>query len=329
MNRGLVSRLGLVRRPRSRNRIHGVRYALQSALRLQRRLFPICSHFKVKQVVGPDTEHPFRWSALGSLGLVLKHDAGNVDGSRVEFGGRGDRVVARLETRNPTDDHVERNAPHRSVLSSRPDVQIVTRSELKDFSKFEAPSSDDRRVLCLVARKVSERSTSFGRRRKLGEQAQSLTTRNSRNVDIMTEHSLVRRRNGERNLGQLRIERLDIDDSRAALRRSKSERIEQPVDLDVRVGRPESDVVAVLVRDTRTLDVELGVYAVTLATDAEQLLDSLDRRGVRILRIVNATCFRQCTRRKFTYKYVSSIPRGKLAKTHRDKSFRGDGSRPP
>lgn len=90
---------------------------------------------------------------------------------------------------------------------------------------------------------------------------------------------------GERDFRQCRIQTLDRDDGVFLLVEAKGK--EKPVNFDIGVRWPDSDVVPVLVSDTGTFDIELDVYAVPVVCGLEEFADLSEGRGVRVLLIVD------------------------------------------
>ena len=73
-----------------------------------------------------------------------------------------------METRDRRDNDVEGNLPWDGILGSRCLCDIIARSELEKFAKFEAALGDDGVVVVLARVEVSEISLCFGRGTEFG-----------------------------------------------------------------------------------------------------------------------------------------------------------------
>lgn len=218
-------------------------------------------------------------------------------GVRVQLGAGRDRVVPWLETRNGRDNDIEWNLPCRGVLGGRIDGKIVSGSELQDFTELHAAMCDDVLVVILVCVELLQDSLCLGYGRELGQNAQDLSAGESADVDVVTEDGAVGGRHGEGNLGQSRVERLDVDHSIALL--VKTQCAEQTLHFDVRVERPYTDVVTVLVGDARTLRAEFDVDTIPVCIASEKFTSDSDGCGIRVLGIVDTLRPGECTSGKF------------------------------
>jgi len=81
---------------------------------------------------------------------------------------------------------------------------------LKDFTKLQTSVSDNICIFLFVRCEVAEECLGLRRWCKLGEGAENLTTSDSTDVNVVTEDSDVGRRDGEWNLGESRIEGINI-----------------------------------------------------------------------------------------------------------------------
>ncbi len=253
---------------------------------------------EVEQEVGTSTEDPVGVDTLVLDRLVLENDASDVYRVRVELGTGRDGVVPRLETRNRRDNDVEGDLPGRSVLGSRGNAEVVLGRELENFGEFKTSASNDTVVLLLVGVEVLQESLSLGVRRKLGQYTEDLTTCDGADVDVVTEDSDVGGGDRERNLGKRRVEGLDLNDG--VLLVVETESAEQTFDLDLRVGGPDTDVVAMLVCDAGVLSVELDVNAVAVSAVSEQFTSDSYGRRVGVLCVMNALGSGESTGREFT-----------------------------
>lgn len=260
------------------------------------------SILEVKQEVGTDTVHPARLETPGLLGLVLEHDGGDVNGIGVQLGAGGDGIVPGLETRDGRNDDVEGNLPSGGVLHRGVSLEIVTCGVLQDFTELHASGSDYGRIMVLVRVQLLECSLCLGRGCELRQNTKYLTTSKGADVDVVTEHSAVCRGDGEGYLGQSGIERLDVDDCVTLV--VETQRAKQTLDFDIRVERPDTDVITVLIRDTRSLGAELDVNTVPVRTVREELASVGDRRRVRVLCIVNALGPRESARGQFACMHI-------------------------
>jgi hypothetical protein len=89
-----------------------------------------------------------------------------VDRIWIKFGTRRYRVIPRLETRDRRDNNVKGDIPCGGILGSRGHFDVIARSELEKFAKFEAAFSDDGMVFFLAGVEVSEVSLGLGIRTK-------------------------------------------------------------------------------------------------------------------------------------------------------------------
>ena len=116
----------------------------------ERNFLAIGSRLQVKQHVGTNTINPSSLNLLITSRFVLEDDTGNVDRVGVKFRAGRNGVVTRLQTRDRRNDNVERNGPGRSVLLGGNGVDIVTSSQLKNFTELETAVVDNVIVLFLV-----------------------------------------------------------------------------------------------------------------------------------------------------------------------------------
>lgn len=143
----------------------------------------------------------------------------------------------------------------------------------------------------------------------------------------MTEDSCVCRGNREGHFGERGVEGLNADDGIALL--IQPEGVKQAVDLDVGVGWPHADMVAMLVRDARPFDVELEMYAVAVRADLEELAGGSDRGRVGVLRVVDTLGAGESACREFTCATVSNQRQQPVEATHRDRPSPQDAIRAP
>lgn len=213
--------------------------------------FSVRRHHDVEEVVGSQSEDPLRRSNLGSwLRLVTKNDGGDVDSGRVEFRGGGDGVETRLESRDVGDDSIEGDGPDGGVGRRGRKGGVVSSCDLKNLGESKMTVDDLVVVDFLVRSESSETSLDLLRGSVLREEGESLTRRDGRNVEVVTEDGVVGGRSREGDLGESRIEGDDVENGVSLVSLSESEDRKDPFDLDVRVAGPESDVISVLVRDS-------------------------------------------------------------------------------
>ncbi len=262
----------------------------------QGHILAVRSELEVEQEVGTDTVDPARVDALGLLRLVLEDNCGDMDGVRVQLGAGRNGVVPWLETRDGGDDDIEWNLPCRSVLGGGGSGEIVSGGVLQNLAELHAAVGDDVLVVIFVGVKLLQDSLCLGGGRELGQNAEDLSAGKSADVDVVAENGAVGSRDGEGDLGQSRVERLDVDHRIALL--VKTQCAEQTLNFDVRVERPDTDVITVLIGDARTLRAELDVDAVPVCIALEKFAGKSNGCGIRVLRIVNALGPGECTGRK-------------------------------
>ena len=119
----------------------------------------------------------------------------------------------------------------------------------------------------------------------------------------MAQNSAVGGRDGERDFGKGRVERFNANDSIALIVDAKD--AEQTLDFNVGIKRPKSEVVAVLVCDSRAFGVELDVNTVALGSLLEEFVGDADGRRERILGVVDSLCLRESTSGIFTWRRVN------------------------
>lgn len=137
-------------------------------------------------------------------------------------------------------------------------------------------------------------SLSLGCRCKLGKSTQDLTANEGADVDVVTKNSDIGGRDGERNLGESRIERLNANDGILLLVKAKC--TEKTIDLNFGIGGPDTDVVTVLICDTRTLCAELDMNTVTVSTNDKEFFGKRNGSRIRVLGVMNALRPRKRTR---------------------------------
>ena len=214
---------------------------------------------------------------------------------RIQLRAGRNRVVPGLKTGNGRDDDVEGDLPHRSVLWGRRDGEVIASRDLKEFSELETAIGNNPVVLVLIGTQGLRECLGLGVRRILRENAQVLSADHGADVDVMTKDGDVSRRDRERNLGEGWVERLNVDDLVFLLMEAES--AEQALDFELGIRGPNTDVVAVLIRDTGVLSVEFDVDAVPVRVRGEQLASDGNWSGEGVLRIVNTLGAGECTRR--------------------------------
>jgi len=101
----------------------------------------------------------------------------------------------------------------------------------------------------------------------------------------MSQYGGICCRHWEWHFSQSRVQRLDSNDSIPLLR--KAEGTKKAFYLEIRVGRPNSDVITMLVRYTGPLDVEFHVNTIPVMGNLEQLARHRNRRSIRVLCVMN------------------------------------------
>jgi len=241
------------------------------------------SVFEVQQEVGTNTIDPPCGDLVVMGRLVLENDASGVDEVRVQLGTGRNGVVAGLETRDG-DDQIERHMPRNGVLLRRRDRDVGTGYELQNFSEFEASVGNHLCVFLLISSKGLDPFLSGGTRGVLDKGSKELSTGNGHHIDVVSANGELSGRNRERNLGESGIERLDVDDSVLII---ETESAQQTVNLNIRIARPDADVITVLVVYTGTFDVEFHVNAVSPCVDVEELASDGDGSRERVLGVVD------------------------------------------
>lgn len=205
-----------------------------TAIAHQRRILraAISGELQVKQVVRANTINEALRDAVSS-GLVLEHDASDVNRVRVELRARRDGVVAGLETGDGGDDEIEGNGPGGGVLGGWRGSDVVAGSELKDFADFEATIGNDSCVLILGLIELAKVCLGLGSRGELSEGTEDLATGDGTDIDVVAKDSGVGRGDGERDLSESGIKRLDTNDGIGLVVKSKSTK--EPNDLDIRI----------------------------------------------------------------------------------------------
>ena len=175
--------------------------------------------------------------------------------------------------------------PRRGVFLRWGDRDVGTGDELQNLRKFEASVGYNLCVLPLVGSKslnphLGSRSWSV-----LDKSPKELSAGNGHDIDVVLENGNVSGRDWERNLGESGVERFNVDNS--ILLVVKSESAQQAVNLDIWVGRPDADVVTMLVVNTGTLDAEFQVNAVLFCVDVEELASDGDGSWEGVLGVVD------------------------------------------
>lgn len=153
---------------------------------------------------------------------------------------------------------------------------------MENFGEFESWTVYLIGVCLLVSTPSSELLTGCLGRSISSKKSNGLTGSNSRDVEIVTENSVVSSRSRERHLGESGIKRLDINDSLTTARGGKTKDSQHTVDLNVRVGRPDTNMVTMLIGHTSTSNIKLDVNAVPVAANSEKLFGREDRGRIRI-----------------------------------------------
>ena len=95
-----------------------------------------------------------------------------------------------------------------------------------------------------------------------------MTTDKGTDINVVAEDRNVSGGDREWNLSQSGVERLDVNDGILLVVKTESE--EKTSNFDLSVGGPDTDVVTVLVGNTRTFDVKLDVDTVTVGVGREK-----------------------------------------------------------
>jgi hypothetical protein len=207
----------------------------------------------------------------------------------VKFRGRGDGVEASLETGDVGDDTVKGDLPDGRVLGSRVRDRVVPCDELEDLGETEVALNNLVVVGGLVRPEPGELLASGVGGGVLSEEGERLPRGNGGDVEVVAEDGVVGGRLRKGDFGEGRVEREDLEGGVALLKIGEAQDGEHAFDLDVRVRRPESDVVTSLVGDSRTRDVEFEMDAVPLSRRKELARDE-DRGSVGVLGVGDALC---------------------------------------
>jgi len=216
----------------------------------------------------------------------------------VKFGTRRDGVVPRLETSDGGDNDVKGNGPGSGVFLGRWGRKIVSGSELEYFSDPQATIDDNIVVQLLVGVQVFHVSLSLGIRCEFGKSTEHLTTSETTDVNVVTKNGGISGGNGERNFGESWVKGFNVDNS--VLLIPETEGTKQTVDFQFRIGRPDTNVVTMLVSNARSLSVEFNVNAVAVNSVLEKLASDSNGSRVRVLGIVDTLCPSKGTSRQFT-----------------------------
>ncbi len=221
---------------------------------------------EVQQKVGTDTVDPASGN-LVTLRLVLEHNTSNMYGVGEELRAGGDGVVPRLQARNGGDNDVKGNLPDGGVVLVRDNSDIVTSRSLEDLSDLQATARNNIVIGVLVG--VDLAHERFGLRSgcELGECTKDLTTGESADINVVTKDSGIRSGHREGDLGESGVKRLDANNS--VLLVVETESAKETVNLELGVGGPDTNVIAVLVGHTRAFNVELDVHAIPVTAHLE------------------------------------------------------------
>lgn len=115
----------------------------------------------------------------------------------------------------------------------------------------------------------------------------------------MSEDGGVGSRDGEGDLGKSRVQRLNTDDG--ILLVVKPESTQKALNLQIGVNGPDTQVVTMLVGNTRSFGVKLDVDTITVRASLEELTSDVDGGSVGVLSIVDTLGLGQGTGRIFTY----------------------------
>jgi hypothetical protein len=222
---------------------------------------------------------------LRTSGIILEHNACDVDRVWIKLGTRRNGVKPRLETRDRRDDDVEGNLPCGGIYGSRSCSDIVASGELKEFAKFEAALCNDGMVFFLACVEVSEVILGRGRGAKFSQDTENLPAGDGANINVVPEYSGVCRRHWEWHFGESWVERLDSNDSIPLF--GKAEGTKKAFYLKIRVGRPNADVVTVLVRHARPLNTEFHMNTIPVMGILEQLAGHGNRSRIWVLCVMN------------------------------------------
>lgn len=176
---------------------------------------------------------------------------------------------------------------------------------MQDFGEFETPIAHHLGVLLLVSSQSLDPLFGGRGRSMFDKSPKELSAGDGHDIDVVPENGLISGRDRERNLSESRVKRFNADDG--ILLVVKSQSAQQTVDLDIRIARPDTDVVTVLVADTGPLNVEFHVDTVPVRVEAEELTSDGDGSCVGVLGVVDTLGPCQSTRRKFTYEDFVNI----------------------
>jgi hypothetical protein len=203
----------------------------------------------------------------------------------IKLGTRRDRVKPRLETRDRRDDDVEGNLPCGGIHGGRGHSDIVASGELEEFAKFEAAFCNDSMVFFLACVEAPEVILGRGRRTEFSQDTENLPTCDGANVNVVPEDSGVCRGHWEWYFGESWVKRLDSNDSVPPLR--KAEGTKKAFHLEIRVGRPNTDVVTVLVCHTGPLNTEFHMNTISVMGILEQLAGHGNRSRIWVLCVMD------------------------------------------
>ena len=140
----------------------------------------------------------------------------------------------------------------------------------------------------------------------------------------MSENSKIGGWNRERDLSESGVEGFNVDNGVLLVVKPKS--AQQTVNLDIWVGRPDADVVTVLVIDTGTRDVEFQVNTVPFRIDVEELTSDGDGGREGVLGVVDTLRPCQSSGGEFSCKVSVSRALGVRGRTNPSRPSPRDGN---
>lgn len=163
----------------------------------------------------------------------------------VEFRRRGDGVVPGLEAGNGGDDAVEGDRPRGVGGRGGVDGEGISSGENEHFGQFEALYPNLVVVERLVGPQSLQESASRVRRSEFGERTDGLSRSDGGNVEVVAENGVVRRRDGEGDLGESGIKGNDVDG--LITLRFESQDAKESLHFGIGIEGPNSDVIPRLV----------------------------------------------------------------------------------
>jgi hypothetical protein len=153
-------------------------------------------------------------------------------------------------------------------------------------------------VFFLVRVEVSEISFGLWTGSELGQNAENLSAGDCADIDVVSKYCDIGRGHWEWYLRESWIKRLDSNDSIPFLR--KTEGAKKALDFYIWIGRPNANVITMLVSDAGSSYVKFHVNTIPVLDVLEQFARQGNWGGIWVLRIMDALGSGESTSRQFT-----------------------------